>query len=60
MDPDYNLKSQKEHAERLRADKYLSTQAKLADAERLAELVLTLDAWLRSGNSLPLAWSPRG
>lgn len=56
MDPDANLREALEIADRLVMDKNPTTGKDLVDAERLAELVLGLDRWIRSGGFLPGIW----
>lgn len=58
MDPNANLREQLKLAKRLamgmaRND---SPEARLDDADRLAELVLALDEWLTKGGFLPAIW----
>lgn len=54
MDPDENLKEQKELAEQIIGDRSFTVDA--VDAHRLAELVLALDEWVSKGGFLPQAW----
>ncbi len=60
MDPDANLEEQLEIAKRL-ADGtcYPEGEDYIEDANRLCELVLALDEWLRHGGFLPHPWSKR-
>jgi hypothetical protein len=52
MDPDANLEEQLDLAQQLLGE----TGPSLDDAQRLAELVVALDLWIRSGGFLPAAW----
>lgn len=54
MDPNANLKEQVKLATLLVDDENASD-----DATRLAELVLSLDEWIRKGGFLPQAWGKR-
>jgi hypothetical protein len=56
MDPNANLKEQREVVARLIDDNYERASQKAADAYRLAELVNALDGWLEQGGSLPSDW----
>lgn len=56
MDPNANLKEQLEIARRL-AEREEDELLAETGPERLAELVLALDEWLRAGGFLPAAWS---
>lgn len=59
MDPDANLREQLELAQKLHlSDQFQPLHAGYGD--RLAELVLALDEWLRKGGALPKAWTPPG
>jgi len=52
MDPDANL------AEQLKLSRLITLgEAIASDIERLAELIETLDEWLRNGGFLPRAWT---
>lgn len=57
MDPTANLADQKRLAERMLRDFADTGRVLPEDAERLAELVLALDEWLRRGGFLPLVWA---
>jgi hypothetical protein len=54
MDPNANLAEQLKLAARI-----LDGAAPEEDAERLAELVLALDEWLRRSGGLPREWAPK-
>lgn len=54
MDPDENLAEQLRICHRIAAGEHGES-----DTDRLAELVLALDTWLRGGGFLPRAWTPR-
>ena len=56
MDPDENLKEQL-----ILADSTTSGESEAIedDAERLAELVVAMSGWIRTGGFLPKAWSRR-
>jgi hypothetical protein len=61
MDPDENLRDQREITTRLIADldgrgAYASAEDWLADVERLAELSQAMDGWLSRGGALPADW----
>lgn len=56
MDPDANLQEQRQLAERIIADEESGMGAATRDADRLAELVLALDAWIENGGFLPERW----
>lgn len=57
MDPEANLKEQREIARQL-VDGTIESEGYLEErATRLAELVLALDEWIRSGGFLPRQWS---
>ncbi len=51
MDPDANLHEQIYLAEIIK-----TVRVTQAEAERLAELVLALDAWIKGGGFLPKRW----
>lgn len=55
MDPTVNLAEQLQISIRISKDETLPD-----DHERLAELVIALDAWIRGGGFLPAAWESRG
>lgn len=57
MDPDAAL----EELRRLAKENLRDTCATFAraDSERLSELVLALDDWIRGGGFLPAAWSKK-
>lgn len=55
MDPDANLEEQLRIAERITNDLGID----YADADRLAELVLALNEWIKGGGFLPKQWVPR-
>ena len=58
MDPTANLREQLEIAARLTADEspYRSITERIADSDRLAELVLALDEWIGKGGFYPGPW----
>jgi hypothetical protein len=61
MDPDANLREQREVTARLLADldgrgAYGGAQDQLADVGRLAELSQAMDGWLSRGGAYPSAW----
>ena len=53
MDPNANLEEQLELAHKLLLCDY---GERPFDAERLAELVVALDEWIRKGGFLPARW----
>jgi hypothetical protein len=60
MDPDANLREQREIARRL-LDKFMASDEDATafdegDVVRLAELVEALDRWISGGGFLPAAW----
>ena len=55
MDPNANRKELLELALKLVTDNHLYPDATWS-AQRLAELVLALDGWLKSGGFLPDVW----
>lgn len=59
MDPDANLDEQRSLADAIiyRIDHDLPPEQH--ESDRLAELVLALDQWLRWGGRLPATWSSR-
>lgn len=52
MDPNANLKEQIEISKRI-----LEGEERDGDAERLAELVESLDGWIAKGGFLPARWA---
>lgn len=56
MDPDENLREQKELAERLLHAKNSGGWSQFSDVSRLCELVLALSEWLEKGGFPPKAW----
>jgi len=52
MDPDANLSEQRRIAEQIVENGAIDADR----AERLAELVLALDEWLKKGGFLPARW----
>lgn len=61
MDPEANLREQRTLAQLIVTTEACNGFARpqpqwLADANRLAELVLALDEWILNGGSLPQAW----
>ena len=54
MDPTENSKEQLAIAARI-----AEGEQSESDVDRLAELVLELDAWLRAGGFAPAAWRPK-
>ena len=62
MDPNSNIQEQPEIARRIQAriDRCDDDTAEDADdGNRLAELVLALDGWMRSGGFAPVRWGVR-
>lgn len=57
MDPNANLEEMRRLAGKLLADEF---EIDSADAERLAELVQALDAWISKGGFLPRDWQREG
>jgi len=55
MDPDANLREQIELAKFLVEANHCGSDF-LNNAERLGELVLALDEWIKGGGFLPKAW----
>ena len=53
MDPNANLAEQLQIARRILADSDQEPEWDLTDAERLAELVIALDDWIRTGGFPP-------
>lgn len=60
MDPNANLKEQREIVARMLDDDAESPDGFANDATRLAELVQALDEWLTNGGFLPSEWSSAG
>lgn len=58
MDPTANLKEQLELAREF-VDETVRYPDQLENAERLSELVLALDEWIRKGGFLPEQWGKR-
>jgi hypothetical protein len=57
MDPNANLREQLAIAKRiLESPGYSEVHEYVVDAERLAELVVALDEWIRKGGFLPDSW----
>lgn len=56
MDPTANLKEQLALANQIVTAHNAGEDVHEADVDRLAELVLALDAWVRGGGFLPAAW----
>jgi proline dehydrogenase len=56
MDPNSNLAEQLELAEKLIAEYDRNYHVDEEEADRLAELVIALDEWLRKGGFLPCPW----
>ena len=54
MDPNENLREQREIAERI----VRCHEDETNDALALAELVLALDGWLQRGGFMPAEWTP--
>lgn len=60
MDPNENLREQRELAEKIIREIDAGMFDLLeTEVERLAELVLALDAWLLKGGVFPKAWAGR-
>ena len=55
MDPNSNLTEQLRLAEKMLRDPAINPD----DSERLAEIVLALDGWIRGGGFLPDGWNSR-
>jgi hypothetical protein len=60
MDPNANLEEQRRIAIHIIEAIDAGQVPQEADVDRLAELVLALDGWLRSGGFLPASWARRG
>lgn len=60
MDPNENLREQRELAEAIIRTMDDEGVVSAYDAERLAELVLALDSWLLKGGASPRAWTIPG
>jgi hypothetical protein len=57
MDPNSNLKAQREVIARLIADEYEGTGYTVEhDGRHLADLAEALDGWISKGGFLPYAW----
>jgi hypothetical protein len=56
MDPNANLTEQLSLAQKIVDGRYAIHDSLEADADRLAELVVALDGWIRGGGFLPAAW----
>jgi hypothetical protein len=56
MDPTANLAEQLEIAREMQDLGDVDLPVSQDDAQRLAELVIALDEWVRSGGFLPAAW----
>jgi hypothetical protein len=54
MDPNANLEEQRDIADGILSAGWNADHTD--DAERLAELVLALDSWIKSGGFLPRPW----
>jgi hypothetical protein len=59
MDPNANLREQREIIERVFDPADDDKDLDLDDLERLAELAKAMDEWLRNGGFLPDAWKPK-
>jgi hypothetical protein len=59
MDPDANLKRQREVAAEIEACSTSDTRTLASLADELAELVVSLDEWLLKGGFLPADWAFR-
>ena len=57
MDPDENLTAQLRLAVRIQVASNNDRPIDPDDADRLAELVLSLNDWIRGGGFLPAKWS---
>lgn len=53
MDPNANLEEQLSICDRILCLQELET-----DSDRLADLILSLDEWIRKGGHLPKRWTP--
>lgn len=51
MDPDANLEAQRRISER-----FIAGSLSIEDANKLAELMLALDEWIKAGGFLPNSW----
>jgi hypothetical protein len=60
MDPDANLREQRELTARIIRALDFSEPLRAVDVNRLAELVTALDEWLTRGGFLPVAWRQGG
>lgn len=60
LDPDENLREQKEIAQRFVDGKMTTQEDFETDSLRLAELVVALDEWLSRGGFPPKAWKKSG
>lgn len=56
MDPDANLREQREIVARMRDDETARTLDAFSELERLTDLVETLDEWLSTAGHLPREW----
>lgn len=56
MDPNANLAEQLKLSERIVNESYNSLINFKIDAERLAELVIALNNWIKMGGTLPTSW----
>ena len=59
MDPDANLKEQRELSASILKDIFDGERPNTSDVDRLCELVQAMDGWLSNGGFLPLGWSPQ-
>lgn len=57
MDPNANLDEQLDIAHRIVEGEYANLRELEAQADRLAELALALDEWIRKGGFVPLRWA---
>jgi hypothetical protein len=56
MDPNANLEEQRRLAARIIEDGESGMGVSTIHGDRLAELVLALDEWIKNGGFLPEAW----
>lgn len=57
MDPDANLEEQLVLADILLKNRRCDVEERTENAQRLAELVVALDEWMRKGGFMPLKWA---
>lgn len=56
MDPDHNLKEQRQLASKLLYEMENDRPVDMDEVLRLSELVIALDMWIREGGALPRDW----